>query len=479
MPTFLHSRREFVKRTGAVAATGVAAPMALNLAAVGRLAAAQATDYKALVCVFLYGGNDQYNTVVPYDAANHARYVAHRPSLATARDALHATALGTPSGAVLPDGVRYALAPQLTRLHGLWDAGELAVALNAGPLAAPLTKSDYASGRVPLPPQIFSHSDQQRLWQSIASGDVATRSGDAGAGPAAGWGGRMLELFADAHGDDAFSAVSVRGESVLLSGGGGTQYRLSAAGSVGLNARRWSVYDAPHLSTAMETLMTASHEHLLRAPLGPTVARALDANERLSEALASVEANAGGARDPATALPKDELGAQLGMVARLLAARDALGMKRQTFFVGLGGFDHHDGLATGHPAKLAALDAALSAFHRVTRQLGVAEQVTTFTASEFGRTLSSNGDGTDHGWGGHQFVLGGAVRGGRFVGKAPALADDGPDDVGRGRLLPTISVDQLGATLGRWFGASDGELADVFPLLPGFDTADLGFMRAA
>ena len=463
-PPSLAARREFVKRTGAIAATGIAAPALLNLAAAGRLAAAGATDYKALVCVFLYGGNDHYNTFVPHDEPSHAAYAASRPGIATARDALGPTTL---DGAPLPGGVRYALAPELTRLHAAWKARRLAAVLNVGPLLQPTTKAEYAAGRVPLPAQIFSHSNQQALWQSVAAGDA----GGGGGGPQ-GWGGRTLEAFADANADETFAAVSVASDALLLSGASTARYRLAERGPVGLNARRWNVYGSPAVSSAVERLMTADHEHLLRAPLGSTAARAIDANERLGAALAGTDAAAEG-------MPGTLLGRRLGTVARMIDARERLGMRRQLFFVGLGGFDHHGGLGAGHPAKLAELDGALGAFDAALSRLGLADAVTTFTASDFGRTLSSNGDGSDHGWGAHHVVLGGAVDGGRFVGRAPELGDDGPDDVGRGRLLPTLAVDQLGATLGRWFGASGGEITDVFPHLGRFDAPDLGFMRTA
>lgn len=457
-PLFNAGRREFLKRTAASAATGIAAPLALNLSAIGRVAAADAQDYKALVCVFFYGANDHYNTIVPYDLTNHREYLRLRQGLAIGINRLE----GSKMGAAV-SGEEFVFSPYLKQVPTLWNEGRVATLMNVGPLMEPTSKARYDSGSAVIPPKIFSHNDQQSVWQSLAP-----------EGAANGWGGRFGDLFLDANDEDIFGSVSISGNALYLSGRLSAQYTLSPDGSIPLvSRRRGSVYGSSEVARTMESLMLGGGDgNLMANVLSSTTRRALDANETLSSALA-------GMPDLGTSFTTDALGlgAQLRMVARMIAARSNLGMKRQVFFVSAGGFDLHDGLIEGHPPLLNAVGGALHDFYRTTEAMGVQNQVTSFTASDFGRTLSGNKDGSDHGWGSHHLIVGGAVKGGRFYGQVPVLADDGPNDVGRGRLLPTTSVDQFAATLGRWFGASDGELREVLPRLSRFAPADLGFMR--
>ncbi|MFK7965161.1 MAG: DUF1501 domain-containing protein [Burkholderiaceae bacterium] len=451
-------RRAFMRSAAGAAATGAAAPMMLNLAAVGTAAAADATDYKALVCVFLNGGNDHYNTIVPYDQASYNQYAQARNELAISRGELAATVLNPVGGS--PDGREFALAPQMPNLRQLWTEQKMSVLLNVGPLIVPTSKADYDQRAVPLPPKLFSHNDQQSVWQSLAPEGATT-----------GWGGRMADIFTGANQNEIFTSISLSGNAVLLSGDRVTQYQMSANGPVELNARQYDVYRHRPVSTAIEQLLTTnSTNNQLTQINRDTAVRSLSATQTLSTALSS-------AGDPSTQVAGSGLEEQLQMVARMLAARDQIGMKRQIFYVQMNGFDLHAGLNATHPQQLAAVDQAIANFYRTTETLGVADKVTTFTASDFGRTLSSNGDGSDHGWGGHHMIVGGAVRGQQFYGQAPELADDGPDDVGRGRLLPTISVDQYSATLGAWFGVNNTELNDIFSGLSAFDQRDLGFMQ--
>lgn len=451
------SRRQFLQRAAALSATGVAAPWALNLAAIGEAAAANATGYKALVCVFLYGGNDYANTVVTYDAASHALYQAQRPAVALARTSLAGTVLNP--GTALADARQYALAPQLAGLVPIFDAGQMAVMLNVGTLVQPTTKAQYSAKSVLLPPKLFSHNDQQSVWQSSAP-----------EGATSGWGGRMGDLFAAANGNATFTCVSAAGNAVFLSGRSAVQYQVTANGSVPLAALKSPLFGSSACSDALRALVSASRSHLFEAEHTRIMKRSIDADAQLTTALA-------GNAPVATAFPAgNTLAAQLAMVARMIAARSTLGAKRQVFFVSLGGFDNHDGLVDDHPALLALLGPALAAFHAATVELGVADSVTTFTASDFGRTLTSDGDGSDHGWGSMHLVLGAAVRGRAFYGTPPAVANDGPDDVGQGRLLPELSVDQFGATLGSWFGVSDSELGTVMPNLANYSTRNLGFL---
>jgi uncharacterized protein (DUF1501 family) len=427
LPVGAASRREFLRRAGAFSITGVAAPLALNLAAMAEAAAQQApADYKALVCVFLYGANDHYNTVVPFDTADYATYARIRQSLARPLDSLAATVLDAPGP--LPEGKRFALAPELAPLLPLWAAQKLAVQLNVGPLIVPTTKADYTAARVPLPPKLFSHNDQQSIWQSLAA-----------EGATSGWGGRIADLFAAGNGNATFSAVNVSGNAVFISGRGTPQYQVSPNGSVPLSAKSAPVYGSAAVASVLQQLVQAPRTHLMELAHTEVMRRAVDADAALSSALKSAPALA-------TGFSAAGLAQQLRMVARMVSVRGQLGARRQVFFVSLGGFDLHDNLVDNHPALLAQVAEAMRAFYDATVELGVADQVTTFTASDFGRTLTSNGDGSDHGWGSHHLVAGGAVKGGRFYGRAPALADNGPDDVGRGRLLPSTSVTAFAAT---------------------------------
>jgi uncharacterized protein (DUF1501 family) len=451
------ARREFLRRAGSLGVAGVAAPWALNLAAMSEAAAQTATDYKALVCVFLYGANDYANTLVAYDAASHAAYSTIRGSLATSRASLAGTAL-TPSVA-LPSGRQMALAPELAPIKPYFDSGRLAVLLNVGTLIQPTTLAQYTAKSVPLPPKLFSHNDQQSVWQSSLP-----------EGATSGWGGRIGDLFMAGNDKATFTCVNVSGNAVFMSGKSAVQYQVSSAGSVALRGIAAPLFGSQACSDALRALVTAPRSHLMQAEHTRVMARAIDANVSLSAALATTPALT-------TAFAADNpLAVQLQMVARTIAARSGLGAKRQVFFVSLGGFDNHDFLTTQHPLLLAQVGAALKSFYDATVELGVANQVTAFTASDFGRTLSSNGDGSDHGWGSHHFVLGGAVQGGRFWGQLPEMSVTSTDQVGQGRLLPTTSVDQLAATLASWMGVSDTNLALVAPNIGNYSVKKLGWM---
>ena len=449
------SRREFLRRAAALGVTGVAAPLALNLAAIAEAAAQSASDHKALVCVFLFGGNDDGNTVVPYDAAGHANYTTLRGGLATPRANLAGTVLSPrnpPAG-----GQQWALAPELAPLLPVFDAGRLGVLMNVGPLIQPTTKAQYTARSVPLPPKLFSHNDQQSVWQASAP-----------EGATSGWGGRIGDLFAAGNGDATFTCVSVSGNAVYLSGRSAVQYQMSSNGSVAIGGIGSTLFGSAAAANALRALITeATGGGMHEREHARLVSRSIAANVTVTAALA-------GASPLTTVFPATGLGNQLRMVARMLSARSALGARRQVFFVSLGGFDHHDNLLVDHPALLIQVADALRAFDASLTELGLQERVTTFTASDFGRTLTSNGDGSDHGWGSHHFVMGGAVRGGRLFGTPPVLGNNGPDDVGQGRLLPTTAVDQLGATLATWFGVGGTDLSTVMPQIGGYSVRDIG-----
>lgn len=453
------SRRAFLKQSAALALVGGAAPFAMNLAAIGEAAAATAADYKALVCIFLFGGNDYANTLVPYDQPSWNQYNALRGTIATPRDMLTATRLAP--AAPLGGGIEYALAPQLAPLVPLFDAQRLAMVLNVGTLIQPTSKTAYQNRSVALPPKLFSHNDQQSFWQ--ASNPEGATSG---------WGGRMGDLLMSGNGSSTLTCISAAGNAVYLTGRTAIAYNITANGPVPLLNNSNALFGSAAGIGALRTLMTAQRANLLEAEHARVSKRSLDLQAQVSAALAA-------APTLATPFPAgNSLADQLRVVARMIAVSQELGARRQVFFVSLGGFDNHDSILTTHPTLLTRLGAAMRAFHDATVELGVADRVTAFTASDFGRTLTSNADGSDHGWGSHHFVMGGAVRGQGFYGAPPVLANNGPDDVGQGRLLPAQAVDQLGATLARWFGVADGQMATVLPNIVNYNSStwNLGFL---
>ncbi len=488
-----HSRRAFLKRSAQLAFTGTALPTALNLAAIGEAAAfANPTDYKALVCVFLYGGNDFANTVVNYDNASYDAYSAIRGGgagrsaggIALAQAALAPTLLTPAAGFALPNGMQYALNPAMTGLAGLFNRGKAAVQLNVGPLRVPLTKAQYASSdrsRYPLPPKLFSHNDQQSIWQSSSP-----------EGSTIGWGGNIGDLALSANSNSLFTCISVTGNAVFLAGDNALAYQISTGGAVKINSVANNPYGSVAVKTAMGQLVQQARSHVLESEYNTVTRRAIGAEGSITAALAANPAS----NAPYAGFTADNsLADQLKMVARLIASNSLLGTKRQVFFVSIGGFDLHDNLISQHPALLKKVSDAMTAFYDATVALGVDQKVTAFTASDFGRTLASNGDGSDHGWGSHHFMVGGAVKGQKFYGTAPPVSvgsTAAPDDqfhVGQGRLLPTTSVDQYAATLAKWFGvqgneAAGSEMLTVLPNLAQFGNgaavagypSDLGFM---
>ncbi len=455
-----NSRREFIKRASALSVVGSAVPWALNLAAIGEAAAQSApTDYKALVCIFLYGGNDHGNTLVPYDQSTYAKYLLMRGGLATNRTDLEGTLLSP--DIMLPDSRQYALSPALLPLRRVFDAGRMGVLLNVGPLIQPTDLPQFTTRSVPLPPKLFSHNDQQSVWQASNP-----------EGASSGWGGRMGDLFAAGNSQATFTAVSVSGNAVYLSGNSTAQYQLSTSGSVSINGIGNTLYGSSAAAqTLREFISSSAGSNNLEREYARVVKRSIDANVSFTSAL-------GSAQTVNTVFPDSGLAAQLKMVARMIAARSSLGAKRQVFFVSLGGFDHHDNLLELHPTLLGQVGSAMEAFDKAMIELNLSNQVTAFTASDFGRTMRSNGDGSDHGWGSYHFVTGGAIKERSFFGKAPTLGAESRDDVGQGRMLPTMAVDQLAATLATWMGVSPTNLVDVVPNINSYSTKDLGLFRA-
>lgn len=468
------SRRGLISGAAALGTIRPAAPFLASLAGISEAAAATATDYKALVCVFLFGGNDHYNTVVPFDGTGttgqYGAYAQGRPALAYDQASL-APNLLQPDAPLAANGnsanPQFALAPGLAPLLPLWNAGRMGVLLNVGTLVAPTTKASYAARSVALPPRLMSHNDQQSYWQASSVEGAVT-----------GWGGRIGDLFATRNGNPALTCITPSGNAVFLSGKSVVQYTIGPSGPTALSARS-SLSGSTAAANLLTSLIAGGGPHQLETIHGGVGDRALKLYNQIAATLSSAPATA--TPFPAAADTSSSLGQQLQMVAKLISISAELGLKRQVFFVSSGRFDTHSGLQTVHPLLLRNLADAMRAFHDTTVELGVADRVTTFTASDFGRTLASNNDGSDHGWGAHHFVMGGAVKGRRFYGSAPTLANNGPDDIGQGRLIPGLAVSQYAATLAAWFGVPASSLAEVLPGLANFSTAplgvDLGFLR--
>lgn len=453
-------RRSFLKKTALLAAAG-GTPLALQLAGMSEAAAQVAgNDYKALVCIFLYGGNDAINTVVPFDNSQHSLYASRRQTIAWPKDRLSALSPLT----ALPSNTRYGLPTPLAPLVELFNRDrKLAVLLNVGPLARPGTSSSNWTQPAYEPPKLFSHNDQQSLWQSMQpEGEVS------------GWGGRLADRVLSANGQGAFTCINAAGNAVFLSGRQSLPYTVNGGRAV---VPERKVFGSTQLPNVMQQLATDTQEQRwLELEHAQIMRRALDNGALFNDRTAAVAVPDG--FDPA-----NPLAMQLQSVARTIAARAALGVRRQVFFVAMGGFDTHNDQADRHPLLLERLGSAMKSFYDATAALGVANAVTTFTASDFGRTLTFNGSGTDHGWGAHHFVLGGAVNGRQFYGQAPRMQGAGnsigfgAQDAGNGRLIPTTSIEQLGVRLGRWFGVPEAALTggpdSVFPNARTFNLATL------
>ena len=444
------SRREFLKRASLLSSLGPGAGLALSLAAMGEASAQAAGDYKALVCIFLGGGCDHANTIIPVDNDSYRAYQRGRPAVALSQVSLQATRLvgAPPTG---PSGqhhslahLQFALAPNLGALLPYFNQKkQLSVMLNVGALAAPTTKALYGTASHPKPPNLFSHNDQVSYIQSLKPEGAKT-----------GWGGRIADLMMAQNGQSVFTAVSTGGPAVYLSGADAVQYQLNrealAKGAFGTN---------PFTAT---TDLTETIKSLARAPSGDpfdnvyakVTNRGLNALDVLTKTLAQ---DPGGSRS--------DLSRQLSDVASMISVRGNLGLKRQVFMVTLNGFDTHSNLVDRHGALMRILGDAMAEFQAKIDLMGLTESVTTFTATDFGRTLTLNtNDGSDHGWGSHGLIMGGAVKGGHIFGKPPVLADNGPDDIGRGRLVPSIGTSQVAALLATWMGA--GNHLDT--ILPGY-----------
>jgi len=448
------TRRTFIRQS-ACAALGTSGLLS-TIWDLRKMSAATAIgDYKALVCLFLYGGNDANNVLIPNDTANYHTYAAARGALAIPKTSLRPLTIQT------GDGRQYGFHPNIPELANLFNQGKLTMVANVGTLVGPTTRSDYVNGTAAVPNNLFSHEDQAVQWMTSVPdrGDIRT-----------GWGGRAADLVASLNGNSKVSlALSIAGTNTFEVGNTVIPYLISPDGSLGL---RGIGTDDPSDAIRIEgfkNLLALPHGRLFEAAYADTMSRSIAENEVLTGALAGISAIN-------TQFPDTELGRQLAMVSKLIAARGNLGMQRQVFFCAVGGYDTHGDQLAAQAGLLTELSGAMNAFYSATVELGVAQSVTTFTASDFGRTLPTNGGGSDHGWGSHQFVMGGAVRGNKLYGAFPTLAVNGPDDTEDGRWIPTTSVDEFSATLARWFGVSSTDMSTVFPNIGRFANPNLGFL---
>lgn len=464
------SRRHFLRSAGALAASGTP-HMGLPLAGLAAMAAqtSQAADvsggYKALVCVYLHGGSDMHNWVVPIDATGYAQYAAARGELAWPLNRLQPiTVTGQDAGR------SFGMPAELAPLRKWYESSQAAIVANVGPLQRPVTVADFRAGQS-LPSKLFSHNDQASTWQSLQP-----------EGAPSGWGGRMGDLLMSANAYPVFTSISVTGNAVFLAGNSVTQYQVGTAGPVQVpNAGNSWMFGSSTAAAALQRQLANAGSNALQSEYTRVLQRAIGTSSLLQAALQNVNVPA----IPATLLPNGSatisldntaLARQLRMVAQLIGAAPSLGLKRQVFMVSMSGFDTHANQMRDQPGHMAQVAHAIDYFMSAVGGLGMLNNVTLFTASDFGRTLLSNGDGSDHGWGSHQFVAGGAVLGRNIHGRFPVTALGTASDIGSGRLLPAYSVSQMAAPMGRWLGLSATELATVLPGLNNFDAQALRFI---
>jgi uncharacterized protein (DUF1501 family) len=445
----MFSRRNFIRIGAASLGT-----LALRRFAEIPALAQTGPDYRALVCVFLYGGNDSNNTIVPMDDSSYKAYLAVRGGLGIPTASL--TQVESASGAP------YAFFSVLEEVAGMFSSKELAVVANVGSLIQPLTRAQYQAAQLPIPLNLFSHADQQQQWQtSIAQGNSPT-----------GWGGRAADyVAAQGMNSSTFPAfVSVAGNTLEGSGSKTQMLAILPGQSLELAGFNASAASQARLN-ALTNLLTLNTGVSLAQAANSTMSMSIDDAKALTAAL-------GRAAPLATKFPATSLGQQLQQVAQIIQVQSDLGMRRQVFFCSIGSFDTHTGELPTLNSLYPQLSQALAAFYSATEELGMAQNVTTFTESDFNRTFQpTSGDGSDHAWGGHHLVLGGAVLGGQIYGTFPTFELGGPDDTDtRGRWIPTTSIDQYGATLCSWFGIPDSAMNSVFPNLANFAARKLGFL---
>jgi uncharacterized protein (DUF1501 family) len=438
------TRRKFLKGLGCGALS--ATPLLGTLAHLGSVTSAAGQsmpagdDYRALVCILLAGGNDSYNMVVPHQTDEYDDYLLARSDLAIDRDAL--LTVSPPSV-----GRDFGFHPSMPEAKGLFESGRLAVISNVGTLVEPVTLDGILSGAGRVPLGLYSHSDQIRQWQTSVPDDRK----------ALGWGGRMADLLGQLNANSQISmGISLSGTNDFQAGVANREYAITNEGSSGVIGFGETDPLQVLRETAIRSMLDAQYKNLLERTFARTLEGGIQSHEIFSAAIA-------GAPNLDMMFSPAPLSQNLRMVAQTIAVRETLGLRRQTFFILVGGWDHHDEVLAAQMSMLAGVSRALAEFDAALGSLGVRDDVTTFTISDFGRTLTSNGRGSDHGWGGNQLVMGGSVRGGDFYGTPPPLYPGNDLDTGRGRLIPTLSTDEYFAELALWFGVSTGDLDSVLP----------------
>lgn len=457
------TRRKFLTHTCSMGVAGATAVSALGTLGLSRHAVAQnAGDYRALVCILLAGGNDSYNMLVPTENSQYSAYQAIRSDLALAQSDL----LSLPGTA--NNGVSYGLHPGMGALKSLYENGEAALIANVGTLLEPVDAAAVEAGTASVPLGLYSHADQINQWQTALP---SQRIAD-------GWAGRIADRMRSVNLANGISMnISLSGTNVFQSGREIAEYSIEASGdgAVGINGYGEASDFGTFRTNGIDSLLDVSHSRLLRSEYRTRLRSAIDAQAVFTTAMATTPALT-------TDFGTNPFSQALRQISRVIGARDALGVSRQTFFVTVGGWDHHDEVLGNQAALLPLVANGISEFRNALVELGVFDQVTTFTTSDFGRTLTSNGRGSDHGWGGHHIVMGGDVTGGQIVGDYPLLAANSPLDVGRGIYIPTTAVDEYFAELALWFGVAAGDIDYVLPNMrafysPGSGTPPLGFMN--
>ncbi|MDJ0812303.1 MAG: DUF1501 domain-containing protein [Woeseiaceae bacterium] len=451
------NRRDFLRTSGAAAAAATFAATPGLAWSQGVGTTAPFPDYKALVCVFMFGGNDSYNMVVPNTTAEYNVYAESRQNLAIAQQDLLPINPLSQSPGTNPFGFH----PSMPGMQSLFETGKAAVVANVGPLVEPTTRAQFFNKSVVLPSQLFSHNDQQDQWHSLKGAGTSKT----------GWAGRIADLIRTSVATQEMATnASLFGTSLWQSADETIAYVMGQTGPLPFTGFSNDPNDISYdQKQAFLRIVEAQYGSIYERAFADIQQRAIAAADSVSAAIETAPVLN-------TVFPNSPLGRQLETVARLIGSRDQLQMQRQIFFVAAGGFDSHDDQEQNQPGLLGGISEAISAFYDATVELSVADAVTTFTQSDFGRTLTSNGDGTDHAWGGNQLVVGDSVVGRDFYGTYPLLQIDGPDDVGGGRMIPTTSADQFAATLAAWFGVPDVDLDIVAPHIGNFVQRDLGFM---
>ncbi|MGB6744360.1 MAG: DUF1501 domain-containing protein [Terracidiphilus sp.] len=452
-----------------------ASPFMLELNSLAAMAQeSTGTDYRALVCVYLQGGNDGHGSVIATDPTSFAAFTQARsgaPGLAYPQTELLPITLKTPQS-----GRTFALNPYLGGVQQLFNAGRAAIIANTGTLIAPATKTQINANSVPLPDSLFSHFDQTAAWQAIAS--------NLGSGERVGWGGAVADAIEamNMNSNSMFTCISTAGNALFLAGQTSFQLNCTPAGPIPIYGLAQPPFGGPAATNPLTSILSADENNLFAKEYEVVINRSIQAQKILAAAMPP--AGVGGVANPpqyldptSMKLNDNPLAASLQTVARIIAGRASLGVTRQIFYVQLGSFDTHDGQAQQIATLLTQLGEAFEYFDGLMTGMGLGNQVTSFTISDFGRTLTSNSDGTDHGWGSHHFVVGGAVQGQDMYGQYPVIGTNQVNDLGQGRLIPTTAVEQYAGTLARWFGLSDGQIREVFPNFGNFGSNPyLGFI---